>query len=70
MQLGMVGLGKMGANMVRRLMAAGHECVVFDLDPEAVGALFAQDNAEGKHYRNCLCALMLEVYYRYLPGTS
>ncbi|MCP5069177.1 MAG: decarboxylating 6-phosphogluconate dehydrogenase [bacterium] len=39
MQLGMVGLGKMGANMVRRLIRAGHECVVFDLDPEAVGCL-------------------------------
>ena len=30
MQLGMIGLGRMGANMVRRLMKAGHECVVFD----------------------------------------
>ncbi len=36
MQLGMVGLGKMGANMVERLLAGGHECVVFDLDPAAV----------------------------------
>jgi 6-phosphogluconate dehydrogenase len=39
MQLGMVGLGRMGANMVRRLVEDGHECVVFDVDPEAVGAL-------------------------------
>ncbi|MGH9129153.1 MAG: phosphogluconate dehydrogenase (NAD(+)-dependent, decarboxylating) [Acidimicrobiales bacterium] len=39
MQLGMVGLGRMGANLVRRLMAAGHECVVFDVDPKAVEAL-------------------------------
>ena len=30
MQLGMIGLGRMGANMVRRLIASGHECVVFD----------------------------------------
>ena len=30
MQLGMIGLGRMGANMVRRLMRAGHQCVVFD----------------------------------------
>ena len=30
MQLGMIGLGRMGANMVRRLMKAGHECVVWD----------------------------------------
>ncbi|MFB0979195.1 MAG: decarboxylating 6-phosphogluconate dehydrogenase [Myxococcota bacterium] len=39
MQLGMIGLGKMGANMVRRIMGAGHECVVFDQSPEAVDAL-------------------------------
>jgi 6-phosphogluconate dehydrogenase len=39
MQLGMVGLGRMGANMVRRLMRAGHECVVFDLNPDNVKAL-------------------------------
>jgi len=38
-QLGMVGLGRMGANMVRRLLRAGHECVVFDLSPLAVEAL-------------------------------
>jgi 6-phosphogluconate dehydrogenase len=36
MQLGMVGLGRMGANMVRRLMRAGHECAVFDMSPKAV----------------------------------
>jgi 6-phosphogluconate dehydrogenase len=36
MQLGMLGLGRMGANMVRRLLEAGHDCVVFDLSPEAV----------------------------------
>jgi 6-phosphogluconate dehydrogenase len=39
MQLGMIGLGRMGANMVRRLMRKGHECVVFDTFPEAVRAL-------------------------------
>jgi 6-phosphogluconate dehydrogenase len=39
MQLGMIGLGRMGANMVRRLVKGGHECVVFDLDPNAVSAL-------------------------------
>jgi 6-phosphogluconate dehydrogenase len=39
MQLGMVGLGRMGANMVRRLMAAGHECVVYDIHPPAVAEL-------------------------------
>ena len=39
MQLGMVGLGRMGANIVRRLMRDGHSCVVFDVDQEAVKAL-------------------------------
>lgn len=34
MKLGMIGLGRMGSNMVRRLLAAGHECVVFDIHPE------------------------------------
>jgi 6-phosphogluconate dehydrogenase len=46
MQLGMIGLGRMGANMVRRLLHAGHQCVVFDLSPEAVRAL-AQEHAVG-----------------------
>src|ERR1700728_3225773 len=39
MQLGMVGLGRMGANMVRRLLTGGHECVVFDMSAKAVEGL-------------------------------
>src|SRR5208337_3771583 len=39
MQLGMVGLGRMGANMVRRLITGGHECVVFDMSRKAVEEL-------------------------------
>jgi 6-phosphogluconate dehydrogenase len=39
MQFGMIGLGRMGANMVRRLMRAGHSCVVFDRSAEAVATL-------------------------------
>jgi len=39
MQLGMIGLGRMGANIVRRLMRAGHTCVVYDTHPDAVAAL-------------------------------
>ncbi|MEO8036772.1 MAG: NAD(P)-binding domain-containing protein, partial [Acidobacteriota bacterium] len=35
MKLGMIGLGRMGSNMVRRLLRAGHECVVFDLNAKA-----------------------------------
>jgi len=46
MQLGMVGLGRMGANMVRRLMHGGHKCVVFDMSPKAVNEL-VQQNASG-----------------------
>ena len=46
MQLGMVGLGRMGANIVRRLMRDGHDCVVYDVDPKAVEAL-AGEGATG-----------------------
>ena len=51
MQIGMVGLGRMGANMVRRLIKGGHQCVVFNRTPQkvkdlvkesAVGAVFAR----------------------------
>src|ERR1700704_4094312 len=46
MQLGMIGLGRMGANMVRRLLKAGHEGVVFDVSPKAVEGL-VQEKAVG-----------------------
>jgi len=46
MQLGMIGLGRMGANMVRRLMKNGHQCTVFDMSPKAVQEL-VQDKATG-----------------------
>src|SRR4051812_6918046 len=46
MQLGMVGLGRMGANMVRRLIRGGHECVVFDRSAQAVEGL-AKEKAVG-----------------------
>ena len=39
MQLGMIGLGRMGANMVRRLIRKGHNCVVFDKSRQAVNEL-------------------------------
>ena len=39
MQIGMVGLGRMGSNMVRRLIQSGHDCVVFDMSPKAVEEL-------------------------------
>src|ERR1700728_4219771 len=46
MQLGMIGLGRMGANMVRRLVGGGHQCVVFDMSPNAVAEL-VKDKAAG-----------------------
>jgi 6-phosphogluconate dehydrogenase len=46
MQLGMIGLGRMGANMVRRLLRAGHECVVYDVNAQTVQAL-AREGAVG-----------------------
>jgi 6-phosphogluconate dehydrogenase len=42
MQVGMIGLGRMGANMVRRLMRGGHECVVHDVSADAIAALEAE----------------------------
>jgi len=46
MQVGMIGLGRMGSNMVRRLMRAGHECVVYDVSPDAVQQL-SSEGADG-----------------------
>ena len=47
MQLGMVGLGRMGANIVRRLMRDGHRCVVYDVIPDAVAPLDGE-GADGR----------------------
>ncbi len=55
MQLGMIGLGRMGANMVRRLLRDGHQCVVYDHSPEAVQALVG-DGAVGAHSLDELAA--------------
>src|SRR5690348_13485384 len=46
MQLGLIGLGRMGSNMVRRLMRDGHECVAYDVAPDAVRAI-AREGAVG-----------------------
>ncbi len=54
-QLGMVGLGRMGANLVRRLMRGGHECVVFDTDADAVAEL-VEEGAVGADSLDALCA--------------
>jgi 6-phosphogluconate dehydrogenase len=47
MQLGMIGLGRMGANIVRRVVEDGHECVVYDHNPDAVKALAGDDRITG-----------------------
>jgi 6-phosphogluconate dehydrogenase len=47
MQLGMVGLGRMGGNIVRRLARGGHQCVVFDRNPAAVAALVNEGSRAG-----------------------
>ena len=60
MQLGMVGLGRMGAGLVRRLMRDGHRCVGYDVFPDAVTALEA-DGATG--------ATTLEDFVANLEGT-
>src|SRR5439155_1199452 len=53
MQLGMVGLGRMGANMARRLIRGGHDCVVFDTSPDAVQEM-VDDKATGAQDRRDL----------------
>ena len=55
MQLGMIGLGRMGANMVRRLMKGGHECVVFDMNQANVEAL-AKEGATGSQLDRRFCS--------------
>ncbi len=57
MQLGMIGLGRMGANMVRRLMKNGHECVVFDMNPASV----AQMEGEGARGADSLAAFTAKL---------
>ncbi len=57
MELGMIGLGRMGANMVRRIQAAGHTCVVYDPDPAAVAALAAEGATPADDLDGLLAAL-------------
>ncbi len=57
MQIGMIGLGRMGANMVRRLLRAGHSCVVHDVSPEATGALAKEGAVPGVSLAEFVAAL-------------
>jgi 6-phosphogluconate dehydrogenase (decarboxylating) len=56
MQIGIIGLGRMGANMARRLLRAGHQCVVFDMFPKAVLEL-SQEKAEADYQDKLLSAM-------------
>ncbi len=57
MQLGMIGLGRMGANMVLRLMRDGHECVVFDLNADAVSELADQGATGAESFEDLVAKL-------------
>jgi 6-phosphogluconate dehydrogenase len=57
MQLGMVGLGRMGANLVRRLMRDGHSCVAYDLNADAVAALAAEGATGAESLEDLVAAL-------------
>src|SRR5271170_5871027 len=57
MQLGMVGLGRMGANLVRRLMRDGHRCVVYDVNADAVKALEGEGAAGSTKLEEFVAAL-------------
>ena len=51
MQLGMIGLGRMGANIVRRLMRDGHECVVYDVNEAVIAQLEGEGATRRAHAR-------------------
>ena len=57
MELGMVGLGRMGSNLVRRLMADGHRCVAYDVDAEAVTAITGEGAAGASSIHELVAAL-------------
>jgi 6-phosphogluconate dehydrogenase len=57
MQLGMIGLGRMGANMVRRLLKGGHQCVVFDRSPETVSELVKEKAAGSSSLRDLVAKI-------------
>jgi 6-phosphogluconate dehydrogenase len=57
MQLGMIGLGRMGGNIVRRLMRHGHECIVLDQNPDRVRELEAEGAAGGAHLQHLVTCL-------------
>jgi len=72
MQIGMIGLGKMGANMVLRLMKDGHDCVVFDLEQDKIKNL-VKEGAEGASYLKSFVRLLKKprvVWLMLPPGNT
>src|SRR5438874_11243513 len=57
MQLGMIGLGRMGANLVRRLMKDGHDCVVYDVNADAIGLLEGEGAVGASSYDDFVAKL-------------
>ena len=57
MQLGMIGLGRMGANLVRRLMRDGHDCVVYDVDADAIAELAGEGATGANSLQELVAAL-------------
>ncbi len=57
MQLGIIGLGRMGANIARRLMRGGHECVVFDISPQSVADLAGEGAVGAKSIADLVAKL-------------
>ncbi len=58
MKIGMIGLGRMGANMVRRFMKKGHQCVAYDLNPDAVRALEREGAAGARSIEEFVSSLV------------
>ncbi|GIW40773.1 MAG: hypothetical protein KatS3mg076_1350 [Candidatus Binatia bacterium] len=71
MQVGMIGLGRMGANMVRRLMRGGHACVVHDVSPEAVERLVAEGASGATSLEEFVARLQVpRVVWLMVPAAS
>src|SRR5687768_12613807 len=71
MQFGMIGLGRMGANMSRRLMRAGHTCVAFDVFPESVDKMAAEGATGAKSLADLVAQLQApRALWMMVPAAS
>ncbi len=71
MELGMIGLGRMGANMVRRLLRTGHRCVVYDRDPQAARALAGEGAVAASSVKKLVAELKApRVVWLMLPAAA